>query len=446
MASGDTKTGQLLDALENGGDISNIVGCCNTNLQNYLIESIDSVNDAKEEIAAKGGTVGDTGLSGLADEIESIPAGGETNDYGTIKYLDDDNVEHTATIQNAYEFSTLGSLKSSAQMVASVDGVTIPYQKITEAHLGKSVTFLPDYFLSCSNASKGILTVVDGLENVRTISHGVFQYQPLLNCDIVLPKIESVGAFFLHEDTSFNGELVFGDDLKYLGDSFLRGATALNKELVITAEVIGDSFMYSSFAGAMAFNSPITFTKTNLSIGTGFLYYGSISNSDITFADDSVITIGSTFLGYCANFNKKISFGSGSSVIIGDSFLVGNVAFNSELDLTGVTRIGNSFMSSCSSFAQDLTIPSSVTRIGTDTGAPQFMYNCNNFTGILTCETENYPMGSSGSSTNGVLSTTGSTSVPMYASGVRLSGTYAQTWKDAFPDRSSSPRRKLIVV
>lgn len=371
--------------------------------------------------------------------------GGGGNDWGTIKYLDDDSVEHTATIQNAYEFSTLGSLKSSAQMVASIDGVTIPYQKITEAHLGKSVTFLPDYFLSCSNASRGILTVVDGLENVRTISHGVLQSQPLLNCDIALPKIESIGAFFLYDDPSFNGELVFGDDLKYLGDSFLRGATAFNKELRITAEVVGSSFMYNNSGGATSFNSPITFTKTNLSIGAEFMNNSTSFNSDITFADNSSITFVGSFLLGCTAFNKKISFGNGSSVTIGNYFLSSCTSFNSELDLTGVTRIGNIFMNGCSSFAQDLTIPSSVTRIGADTNAPNFMSNCNNFTGILTCETENYPTGSSGSSTNSVLSTT-SSSAPMYASGVRLSGTYAQTWKDAFPDRSSSPRRKLIVV
>ena len=369
--------------------------------------------------------------------------GGGGNDWGTIKYLDDDSVEHTATIQNAYEFSTLGSLNSSAQMVASIDGVTIPYQKITEAHLGKSATFLPDYFLGCSNASKGILTIVDGLENVRTISHGVFVYQPLLNCDIVLPKIESIGQGFLSECEAFNGNIVLGDNLKYIGGYFLRSTDAFNKELTITAEIIGDSFMNRSSGETTVFNSPITFTKTNLSIGNGFLSNNTTFNNTITFADNSSITIGNGFLSNNTAFNKKVSFGNGSSVTIGDIFLSSCTSFNSELDLTGVTRIGNQFMSNCLSFTQDLTIPSSVTKIGIDTSSSVFMYNCNNFTGILTCGTENYP-GGNGGVTN-VLSTTSSTA-PMYTSGVRLSGTYAQTWKDAFPDRTLSPRRKLIVV
>lgn len=46
---------------------------------------------AKEAVVAKGGAVGDTGLAGLATEIESIPAGEPeltSDDYGIIGYLD----------------------------------------------------------------------------------------------------------------------------------------------------------------------------------------------------------------------------------------------------------------------------------------------------------------------------------------------------------------------
>ena len=76
MASGDTKTEALMDILENGGNIDGIAGCCNTNLQNYIIDSINSVSEAKASVTAKGGTVGNTGLAGLASEIAGIPSGG----------------------------------------------------------------------------------------------------------------------------------------------------------------------------------------------------------------------------------------------------------------------------------------------------------------------------------------------------------------------------------
>lgn len=88
MASGDTKTEALMDILENGGNIDGIAGCCNTNLQNYIIDSINSVSEAKASVTAKGGTVGNTGLAGLATEIAGIPSGGGSAvpKYARVKY------------------------------------------------------------------------------------------------------------------------------------------------------------------------------------------------------------------------------------------------------------------------------------------------------------------------------------------------------------------------
>ena len=68
-----------------------------TDLQNNLAA-------AKAAVTAKGGTVGDTGLAGLASEIASIPSGGSLTDYGSIKYLDGNNVEQTLTLATATDF------------------------------------------------------------------------------------------------------------------------------------------------------------------------------------------------------------------------------------------------------------------------------------------------------------------------------------------------------
>lgn len=87
MASGDTKTEALMDILENGGNIDGIAGCCNTNLQNYIIDSINSVSEAKASVTAKGGTVGNTGLAGLASEIAGIPGGGGGATSGWCAWL-----------------------------------------------------------------------------------------------------------------------------------------------------------------------------------------------------------------------------------------------------------------------------------------------------------------------------------------------------------------------
>ena len=54
-----------------------------------ISDTIEALNqavvDAKAAIAEKGGTVGDTGLAGLASEIETVPSGGG-EDWGTVKY------------------------------------------------------------------------------------------------------------------------------------------------------------------------------------------------------------------------------------------------------------------------------------------------------------------------------------------------------------------------
>lgn len=118
---------------------------------------------------------------------------------------------------------------------------------------------------------------------------------------------------------------------------------------------------------------------------------------------------------------------------IGSVFMAGCKNYNQPIILDGVTTIGNNFLAQCDALSSDITLPSTITSIGAN-----FMSYCNNFTGNLICETSTAP------TDNGSLSTFSSTS-PIYATGVTLTGTYAQTWKNALPDRNVSPYRKLIV-
>lgn len=50
MASGDTKTEQMLGVLANGGDASQFVGCCNTKTQNYILGAIERVQEVEDEV------------------------------------------------------------------------------------------------------------------------------------------------------------------------------------------------------------------------------------------------------------------------------------------------------------------------------------------------------------------------------------------------------------
>ncbi|MBQ9160855.1 MAG: leucine-rich repeat protein [Methanobrevibacter sp.] len=56
-----------------------------------ILELNDALQDAKTAITTAGGTVGDTGLAGLATEIATIPSGGgseDPDDWGFVEYYD----------------------------------------------------------------------------------------------------------------------------------------------------------------------------------------------------------------------------------------------------------------------------------------------------------------------------------------------------------------------
>lgn len=94
------------------------------------------------------------------------------------------------------------------------------------------------------------------------------------------------------------------------------------------------------------------------------------------------------------------------------------------------TSIGSAFLDRCSSFAQSITLPPTVTSIGV-----QFMYGADSFIGPL--DVGNTPPPSQ------FLSLQASTSsAPMVTIGVTLMGAQAPAWKDALPDDSY---RKLVV-
>lgn len=50
MASGDTKTEQMLNVLANGGDASQFSGCCNTKTQDYILGAIDRIQSVEDEV------------------------------------------------------------------------------------------------------------------------------------------------------------------------------------------------------------------------------------------------------------------------------------------------------------------------------------------------------------------------------------------------------------
>lgn len=268
MASGDTKTGQLLDALENGGDTSRIVGCCNTNLQNYLIDSINSVQEAKDIIVEKGGTVGDTGLAGLADEIESIPSGGGTEDWGTVTYLNAQNVEVTATIQDVAEYLSLGETSTNPGSPITVDGVTVEKSKITKVALGKTATATPYNFLyGAAN-----LTSLTGTENLVVLEGGFLSHCSGFNQVLDLRNVTTIRDYFLTACTSYNQPITLPAGVKEFGEGFLDGCSSFNSTINLgSVEKIARYFMHDCTAFAQPLSIPTTIASVSSAISGDFM-------------------------------------------------------------------------------------------------------------------------------------------------------------------------------
>lgn len=265
--------------------------------------------------------------------------GGSLDNYGTIKYLDGNNVEQTLTLANEDDFLELASNIEYGDQTFYINGVNILRSKITEVTIADGVNYLPDYFLfMAANTTK-----------------------------VTLPNT-----------------------IHYIG-SYVFSRSGVSNELNLSNVIsVGNSFLYNT----SSYNQPVSLPRVEF--------------------------IGNHFLGSSTNFN--------STVTINDS----------------CKRIGTYFMYSCTSFAQSFSIPSGLEKVGNAQSNPggNFMYNCNNFVGPLVC---NGPVENDALVSNNTTLTTNSSSAPLYTTGVTLTGAYAQKWKSAYGDRSSSPYRKLIV-
>lgn len=213
-------------------------------------------------------------------------------------------------------------------------------------------------------------------------------------------------------------EVVINDGVQYIPDKFCYYCNGLQKTTI---------------------PSSVHFIGQNV--------YYSCNLIQVNFSLDNVLFIGHNFLQGNSNFNTPIVLPK--VLQIADGFLANCVSFNSAITLNdNIETIGNSFLATCTSYSQPFTIPSGLIDDQANT-APiggQFFYNCYNFTGPLVCNISptNLGYGSTTSYKNQILGTSNATAA-MYTTGVTLTGTYALDWKNALPDRTSSPFRKLIV-
>lgn len=224
------------------------------------------------------------------------------------------------------------------------------------------------------------------------------------------------------------GGVVFGENVKSIGDRFLLSADVSDYfEIIIpdNIEEIGESFLSgSSFYGSVTIGRGITEIKD--------YFMSSISRSFTLSLPDTITKIGSFFLRSCYYYNSPLVLDN--VVEVGDYFLAGNNTFNQEVSLPNAKEIGTSFLATCGNFNRALTIPGTVHAIGS-----RFMYNAFAFTGPLTVNTAVSPTDNSSLASS-------SASSAIYSVGVLVNGTGSSSWASALPNRNSNPYRKLRIT
>lgn len=244
---------------------------------------------AKNAVTAKGGTVGDTGLRGLASEIGSIPSGGGgITTYGTIKYTEN-GVDKTVEMvtEDDYLELTLGGSGSTIE----INNVSINKDWIKEVTVGDGVQYIPDNFcygcnyITSVNLPRSVhyiggnvfqtctsLNSPLNLQNVRAIGSNFLQNCSAFNQPISLPKVDEIGSYFMSNCFSFNSEITLNDGLLMIDSRFMHGCSSFAQSFTIPSGLLSSNFLYknpgerfmhncNSFVGSLVCNAPVDSSK-----------------------------------------------------------------------------------------------------------------------------------------------------------------------------------------
>lgn len=343
---------------------------------------------AKNAVTAKGGTVGDTGLAGLANEIASIPAGGGGSEPAGEGVITGYNT--TTGVISGYGFG------STAGTVYLLDRATHTYiQQPHSAWSPTSITLTTPVDLSTIEGTTSLVAVLnDGTWSTKQLITGqiaVSGYAKAYVKDFDTGNVRTVAiasgewSQFAPSNNRFSVQITCGGDTFYadevvgvqFGSSFdlttLTGRTLaffvnLNQPVVIPEGVTTINFNFMAYC--YSFNQPLILPSTITSMNGGnFLYYCYAFNQPLT-VPYGVEDIGSYFLSFCYAFNQKITLPT-TMTTINTNFLGYAVAYNKEIVIPeGVTSIKNNFMNYCYAFDKNVSLPSTLTSIG-----DAFFYN-----------------------------------------------------------------------
>ena len=399
---------------------------------------------AKAAITADGGTVGDTGLAGLSTEIGTIPSGGEEvvvveSSYGVLRYYSgmasefaidqyqgcDVTVSNNTTFQSFMTTNFTGFDNVQCQYRMSYPGVDEwrfsafnmdTMQEVTvdvatadmPATAGLTVTPYEDwatiqihYATVVDTTSAVNAVVLSSQSEYEKLYWTMSEHKTIEGIDMIPERVE--GFFFGNVPTSVpNYFLGYTPNLKHLSKMPSQYTT------------IGNNFLGGSGYVGEGFNIVGDYVTT---IGTGFISGANQSAENRP------------------QFNSPITLTRVTSV--GENFLSYNDVFNSSVDLGVLQTIGNSFFTSLTAFDKDITVPSTLV---IDRQYLAFMAGLENMTHTITMDAALPAF------TNNWWLTLNTNTGAAYSQGIKLAGTYAQDWKNALPNSTTSPYRNLALA
>lgn len=409
---------------------------------------------AKNAVVTKGGTVGDTGLAGLAAEIESIPGGGALPQpsYGRVWYGD-----YVWTAEDAEECT----------VEVDVEKFTA-YLRTNPLMMGDSANF--DYNAGEQTwSSWGFRAPVSGLTSEQlaeqlgitvTVNEGAEWAMFSLSSSPDFSDLKYAEFQSLAEYNSFaNGEY---DPISINGGTLERGQirkyefgsvpTAIpnyclsncNKLISIT-EVpegvvsIGNDFLRRSGVYPDGVGR-ILLPSTLRTIGDNFLQGGSVTKYPVNIPN-GVTSIGVDGMNGGNSggiFREPVSFPA-TLTSVGGGFLNNSINFNQMIVLPESLTVLENWFNTMPQFNQPIYLPQTLTKIkGGFRGFNKMtstIYVGNLSPSIVESETYDNFL------------TAGNTSYPAYTQGIKIIGANRQAWLNAFPNRTSTFQlngRKLV--
>lgn len=227
-----------------------------------------------------------------------------------------------------------------------------------------------------------------------------------------------------------------GTEITTIPNLFLYGCSYYYGDLIVPDNVTTIGTYFASRCGNSSNRlNVVNLGKNVTSLGTNCLIYSYFQDGSVVTMPGEITAVPNYFMYYAYNFNSPLTI-SPKVTSIGTYFLGSCQSFNSSITFNPVlTTISGSFLRGASSYNKDITLPNTLTSIGT-----YFLYQCNAMSSTVNVKDLAATIAST---SNYTLGTNSSTSA-MYTTGIKISGRTRADWISRFPDRTSSPYRKLL--